>query len=67
MAILTTRSTDSNPSANLVDENGVALTDGFPAIGTPTPTSVVPLMLLMRLRLHAVLFWGTILLMQTIP
>jgi hypothetical protein len=50
MAILTTLSTDSPALANLVDENGEALTDELPAApGAP----VFPLFLMLRLRIHA--------------
>ena len=57
--------------ANLVTASGNSLvTPGDNQLIT-APTIVVgttfPLMLLMRLRIHAILFWGTILLMQTIP
>jgi hypothetical protein len=44
MGILQTRSTDTPPGGN-------ALTDDIPA-GAPEPTTF-PLMLMMRLRLHA--------------
>jgi hypothetical protein len=62
MAILFADVAETN---QLVDENTVPLTD------EPTPQEQVvvatPLFLAYRLRLHAVLFWGTILLMQMIP
>lgn len=51
MAILTTRSTDPNPSANLVDENGAPLTDALPAPTTPVEAPTFPIFLALRLRL----------------
>jgi DUF1365 family protein len=67
MAILTEEGTGNNlvginPATGLSEP----LTDEVfaPAVAS---APVFPLMLLMRLRIHAILFWGTILLMQTIP
>jgi hypothetical protein len=49
---------------DLLDGSGNFLTDELPS--APVVTSVLPLMLALRLRLHAVLFWGMILLVQMI-
>ena len=53
MAILTTLSTDSPALANLVDENGEALTDELPAAPAAPGAPVFPLFLMLRLRIHA--------------
>ena len=52
-----------NTSGDLLttDDGVTLLTDDLPTGPVFPPT------LLLRLRLHAILFWGTILLMQTIP
>jgi hypothetical protein len=53
----------------LVDESGNRLVDDFGNyLVTDAGTAVaLPLTLMLRLRLHAVLFWGTILLGQLVP
>jgi hypothetical protein len=54
----------TNNTGNFLKGGADFLTDELPS--APVVTTVLPLMLALRLRLHAVLFWGMILLVQMI-